>query len=186
MTKTEREKMLAGELYVASDAALVAGRNRARRLTRLFNLTTEEELEKRQEILKELFGGMGENVYIEPTLRCDYGDNIYLGNNVFINFDCILLDCNTIHIGDNVQLATRVQLLTAYHPIKAIERNAGPELASPIRIGDSCWLGGGVIVLPGVTIGENTVIGAGSVVTKDIPANVVAVGNPCRILREIS
>jgi maltose O-acetyltransferase len=183
---TEREKMLAGELYQAWDPELVAARRNARRLTRLFNEVTEEERDERLKLLSELLGGMGEEVYIEPPFRCDYGKNIYLGDRVYMNFGCIVLDCADVRIGNDVMFAPNVQFYAATHPIDAMERIAGPELARPITIGDRVWIGGGAIICPGVTIGENTVIGAGSVVTKSIPANVVAAGNPCRIIRNLA
>ncbi|MGE5591703.1 MAG: sugar O-acetyltransferase [Bacillota bacterium] len=182
--KTEREKMLAGELYDSSDPELVALRLRARRLTRQYNATTEEEAERRAEILRELFGAVG-SATIEPTFRCDYGGNIRVGRNLYMNFDCVILDCAAVEIGDNVMAGPGVHIYTAYHPLQAAERVKGPELAAPVRIGDNVWLGGGVIVCPGVTIGSNTTIGAGSVVTRDVPDNVFAAGNPCRVIRPL-
>ncbi|MDO8587481.1 MAG: sugar O-acetyltransferase [Armatimonadota bacterium] len=185
MAKTEKQKSLAGELYLASDPELAADRKVARRLTRMYNRTTEDEIEERKAILRELFGGIGPNVEIEPPFYCDYGYNIFAGDHVYVNFGCVILDCNEVHIGDHVMLAPYVQIYAAYHPTDAKLRNSGPELAAPVRIGSNVWLGGGVIVLPGVTIGDNTTIGAGSVVVKDIPANVVAVGNPCRVIKHL-
>lgn len=181
---TEREKMLAGDLYNAGDPELVAMRTRARRLTRAFNATTEEEGERRTELLHELFGAL-DSGFIEPPFFCDYGTHIRAGKNFFMNFDCCILDCAEVVIGDNVMCGPKVQIYTAYHPLQASERTKGPELAAPIRIGNNVWLGGGAIICPGVTIGENTTIGAGSVVTKDIPANVFAAGNPCRVIRQL-
>ena len=183
---TEREKMLAGALYLASDPELAQGRQRARRLTRLYNATTEEEETLRLQLLEELFGSVGNGAFIEPPFRCDYGDNIHVGTRFYVNFGCVILDCARASIGNDVKFGPNVQIYTAYHPIDALTRIAGPELAAPISIGDRVWLGGGVIVCPGVTIGENTTVGAGSVVTKDIPANVVAAGNPCRVLRKLA
>lgn len=183
--RSEREKMLAGELYDASDAELVAARLRARALTRRYNESREDERPLRSKLLGELFGAVGERGFIEPPFHCDYGSNIYVGEGFYMNFGGIILDCNTVRIGDNVQCGPAVQLLTAYHPLAAAERNKGPELASPIVIGNNAWLGGGVIVCPGVTVGANTTIGAGSVVTRDIPANVFAAGNPCRVIRTL-
>lgn len=183
--KTEWEKMLAGELYLASDPELAAASRRARGLLRRFNATTEDELGERSHLIQELFGSVGANPTITPTFFCDYGSNIYAGDNLYMNFGCVILDCNTVHIGNNVLFAPYVQVYTAYHPIDPIVRRTGRELAAPIRIGNDVWIGGGVILCPGVTIGDNTTIGAGSVVTRDIPANVVAVGNPCRVLRAI-
>jgi len=183
--RTEREKMLAGELYVAADDELTALRNKARLLFAQYNLTAASQAAERHQLLKELLGACPVTIDIQPPFYCDYGVNTYIGNNCFINFNCTILDCAEVTIGENVMFAPNVQLYAAYHPIIAEERIKGPELAAPIRIGDNVWLGGGVIVCPGVTIGNNTTIGAGSVVTKDIPANVVAAGNPCRVIRQL-
>ncbi|MDO8682266.1 MAG: sugar O-acetyltransferase [Armatimonadota bacterium] len=177
--------MFAGELYLASDPELVIERKNARRLTRLFNQTTEEEEDKRKEILHELFGKLGPNVEIEPPFYCDYGKYTFAGDHLYMNFGCVILDCNEVHIGDHVMFAPYVQICAAYHPTDAKIRTSGPELAAPIHIGNNVWLGAGVIVCPGVTIGDNTTIGAGSVVVKDIPANVVAAGNPCRVIKSL-
>lgn len=184
--KTELEKMLAGELYDASDATLLSMRAKARTLFSEFNRTPYEAEPERQAILGQLLGHMGANLNIQPPFYCDYGSNISIGANGFLNFNCIFLDCAQITIGINFQCAPNVQLYAAYHPVIAAERIKGPELAAPITIGDNVWLGGGVIVCPGVTIGDNTTIGAGSVVTKDIPANVFAAGNPCRVMRTLN
>ncbi|ARV61812.1 maltose acetyltransferase [Nostocales cyanobacterium HT-58-2] len=185
MEKTEKQKMLAGELYLSSDAEIAAERNVARRLLRMYNSTTEEQLEQREQILQELFSYLGSNAEILPPFYCDYGKNIYAGDKLFMGIGCVILDCNTVHIGDNVLCAPYVQIYTAYHPTDPEIRLSGGELAAPIRIGNNVWIGGGAIICPGVTIGDNTTIGAGSVVVKDIPANVVAVGNPCRVVREL-
>jgi maltose O-acetyltransferase len=182
---TEREKMLAGELYLASDSELKTMRCNARRLTRLFNATTEDDDDLRDEILHELLGKRGAKVEIEPPFRCDYGTFISVGENFYANFGCVILDCNRVTIGDNVMLAPHVQIYAAHHPLDWSTRIAGPELASPITIGNNVWIGGSAIILPGVTIGDNAVIGAGSVVTRDVPANVAAAGNPCRVIREL-
>ncbi|HEY9847932.1 MAG TPA: sugar O-acetyltransferase [Leptolyngbyaceae cyanobacterium] len=183
MEKTEKQKMLAGELYLASDEELAADRKRARRLTRVYNNTIEEETEKRVQIITELFGKVGANIDIEPPFHCDYGSNIYVGDKFYMNFGCIILDCNKVEIGNNVLCAPYVQIYTAYHPTSPEIRLSGRELAAPIKIGNNVWIGGGAIICPGVTIGDNTTIGAGSVVTKDIPGNAIAVGNPCRVIR---
>jgi maltose O-acetyltransferase len=185
-TPTEKQKMLAGQLYLASDAELVAEHHNACRLLRDYNATTETETERRQQMLQALLGQVGENPQIVPHFYCDYGSNIYIGKNFYMNFGGVILDCNQVRIGDNVLCAPYVQLYTAYHPVDPALRLTGQELAAPIQIGSNVWIGGGAIVCPGVTIGDNTTIGAGSVVTKDIPANVVAVGNPCRVLRELT
>ena len=182
---TEKQRMLAGELYLSADPELVAERQRARRLTRIYNQTTEDEPGRRLEILRELLAEVGTRVDIEPTFRCDYGSNIRVGDGFYANFDCIILDCNTVTIGRDVMLAPRVQILTAYHPIEPKPRISGRELAAPVTIGDEVWIGAGVIINPGVTIGSGTTIGAGSVVTRSIPANVVAAGVPCRVLRHL-
>ena len=182
---TERQKMLAGELYLASDPELTKMRERARQITRAYNSTIETERDLRRTLLNRLLGQMPPKLEIEPPFRCDYGTNIYLGQNFYANFGVVMLDVAPIHIGENVMLAPNVQLYTAYHPLDVATRISGLEAASPIHIGDNVWIGGGSIVLPGVTIGENSAIGAGSVVTKDIPANVVAVGNPCRVIRQL-
>jgi maltose O-acetyltransferase len=183
---TEREKMLGGKLYIASDPELVAARERARRLWRSYNALEPAAAGARYDVLKELLGGIGKGSVIEPPFFCDYGTHITLGAEVFVNFNCVFLDCNTIDIGAQTQLGPAVQLYTATHPLDAAARTSGPELARPIRIGSRVWLGGGAIVLPGVEIGNDTVVGAGSVVTKSLPAGVLAAGNPCRVIREIS
>lgn len=182
---TEKQKMLAGQFYRASDPELAAEHQRAMRLVRLYNGTTETEGEQRTQLLRELFGSIGENAQIVPQFYCDYGSNIFAGRNFYMNYGCVILDCNTVHIGDDVMCAPYVQIYTAHHPIDPKERLTGLELASPVRIGNNVWIGGGAIICPGVTIGDGTTIGAGSVVTRDIPDNVVAVGNPCRVVRSV-
>ena len=172
--------MIAGELYLAGDPELVADRARCERLQRAYNDTGDES------VLRELLGGLGTESSIRPPFFCDYGYNITLGDNVFMNFNCVVLDVVPVTIGDRVQMASAVQLLAADHPLDPVERSSGREFGRPITIEDDVWLGGGAIVCPGVTIGRATVVGAGSVVTKDIPPGVVAVGNPCRVLREIA
>ncbi|MEM7372534.1 MAG: sugar O-acetyltransferase [Bacteroidota bacterium] len=183
--KTELEKMLADELYDASDPQLLAMRIKARKLYYQYNQLQEEEQEQRYAILSELLGQVGTKVDIQPPFHVDYGVHVFLGENVFMNFNCIILDSNTVHIGDNTMFGPNVQIYTAYHPLAAEERIKGPELAAPIRIGKNVWMGGGAIVCPNVKIGDNSTIGAGAVVTKDIPANVFAAGNPCRVIREL-
>ena len=182
---SELKKMLSGELYLATDPELVAMRTQARRLTRLFNNSTEEEVSLRNELLQELFGRAGSKVTIEPPFYCDYGSNIFAEDELFMNFGCVILDCAEVHIGTSVLCGPNVQIYTATHPLDAELRASGPELAKPIRIGNRVWIGGGSIICPGVSIGDNSTIGAGSVVTKDIPANVFAAGNPCRVIREL-
>lgn len=183
---TEKELMLAGKLYIAFDEELKADSSRSRQLTRLFNNTTEEQGEYRTQLLKELFRKTGENLYVEPPFRCDYGSNITVGENFYANFDCIILDVNEVVIGDNVLFAPRVCVYTAGHPIDAEIRNSGVEFGTKVVIGNNVWIGGSTVINPGVTIGDNVVIGSGSVVTKDIPCGVVAAGNPCRVIRKIT
>jgi len=182
---TELEKMLAGELYDGMDAELVAMRSRTRHWLRQYNATTQEELERRAQLLSERFAKVGSGVWIEPPFYCDYGDFIELGERVYMNFNCTILDCHSVRIGSQTMFGPNVQVYAAYHPIDADERCRGPEYASPIAIGEKAWIGGGAIICPGVTIGDRTTIGAGSVVTKDIPANVFAAGNPCRVIRQL-
>ncbi|HEY7312868.1 MAG TPA: sugar O-acetyltransferase [Gemmataceae bacterium] len=183
---TERQKMLAGRLYRASDPELTAARRRSRRLTRLYNQTTEDETERRLQLLLELFGRIGPGVEIEPPFACDYGDNIHAGDNLYINFGCVILDCARVDIGRNVQIGPGVHIYTGHHPVDPDERATGLEMATPVRIGEDVWIGGGAILGPGVTIGDGSTIGAGSVVVKDVPARVVAVGNPCRVIRRLA
>jgi maltose O-acetyltransferase len=182
---TEKEKMLAGEPYVAADAQLTAERLHARRVLHAFNGAAPGDDGAALRALAELFGAFGEGPVVMAPFQCDYGYNLRIGRNGFVNYDCVFLDCAPITIGDDVQIAPGVQLLTATHPVDAALRRSGVESALPITLGDGVWLGGGSIVLPGVTVGDNTVVGAGSVVTRDLPANVVAAGNPCRVLRAI-
>ncbi len=179
----EKRKMLAGELYNARDPEIVADLIRARELTREYNLTRPGD--NREDILKKLFGKIGSGVIIEPPFHCDMGQYTYLGDRVFMNFGCVILDTNIVKIGDDTMFGPYVQIYAAHHPIEAEERIKGPEYGTPVTIGKNVWIGGGSIVLPGVTIGDNTTIGAGSVVTKDIPDGVVAAGNPCRVMRKL-
>jgi maltose O-acetyltransferase len=180
---TELAKMLAGGPYAADDPELIDARRHCQSVLREFNVLPEQDLSGT--VLGDLLGSVGEKTYVQAPFTCDYGFNISIGRNSFINFGCIVLDSSPVTIGDYVQIATAVQLLTAEHPLDPVERRAAVELNRPITIEDGAWLGGGVIVLPGVTIGENSVIGAGSVVTRDIEPGVLAVGNPCRVLRSI-
>lgn len=182
---TEKEKMISGEPYNPNDKELVKGRLNARRLMREIEAIPMDKERQRKHFFKELFAETGKSFYIENRFTCDYGFNIYWGENSYANFDCIILDAAPVYIGKNVMIAPGVRLLTATHPLEFEARNSGIEYAKPIRIGDNVWIGGGVIVNPGVTIGDNSVIGSGSVVVKDIPKNVVAVGNPCRVLKKI-
>lgn len=177
--------MLRGELYLASDPELVVARERARRLWRSYNALDPASGDARTELLAELLGAVGAGSVIEPPFFCDYGSQVVLEADVFVNFNCVFLDCATITIGRQTQLGPAVQLYTATHPLDAATRAAGPELARPISIGSRVWIGGGAIVLPGVTIGDDTVVGAGSIVTRSLPSGVLAVGNPCRVVRRI-
>jgi len=178
--RTEKEKMLTGELYFAGDPALKEEYRRAQKLCQNYNQVKLEEVGNRFELLSELFGEIGENGVVMPSFNCDYGYNIKAGRNLFINYNAVLLDCNTITIGDDVQMGPCVQIYTATHPVDPTERLKGLESALPVEIGNNVWIGGGSIILPGVTIGDNAVVGAGSVVTRSVPAGAVVVGNPAR------
>ncbi|OIN24152.1 sugar O-acetyltransferase [Vibrio barjaei] len=184
-TKTEREKMLAGEAYQAWDEELLQARVNCRKILKKLNdsIPNTEDWKQAQEALIPNCSG---NLYLEPPFRCDYGENIHVGKNFYANFNCVILDVNVVEIGDNVLFAPNVQIYTAGHPLDVKGRVEDEvEFGLPIKIGHNVWLGGGVIVCPGVTIGDNAVVGAGSVVTKDIPANSLAVGNPCKVIKEI-
>lgn len=181
---TEKEKMLKGQLYDPLDEELLNDRRKAKKLCRAFNLMETEKGYRKKEILNELFG-QAYDCYIEPNFFCDYGYNIILGKNFYANHNCVILDVNTVKIGDNVMFGPNVQVYTATHPLPFKKRNSGRELGFEITIGDNVWVGGGSIINPNVTIGDNTVIGAGSVVTKDIPADVFAAGNPCKVIKKI-
>ncbi|MBI4784491.1 MAG: sugar O-acetyltransferase [Oscillatoriophycideae cyanobacterium NC_groundwater_1537_Pr4_S-0.65um_50_18] len=184
--KSEREKMLAGELYFATDPELTTEAVRAWQLLRQYRETTEADWDSREAILRQLFASTGVKPRIIPPFHCDYGSNIVVGDRFYMNYGGVILDCNRVEIGDDVLCAPYVQIYAAHHPTDPATRLTGAELASPVRIGNNVWIGGGVIICPGVTIGDNTTIGAGSVVVKDIPANVVAVGNPCRVVRSVT
>lgn len=183
---TEWERMVAGKIYFPGDTALLEARQRARVLCRQYNDALPEEDELRDEILHRLLGSVGKDCWIEPTLRCDYGCNITVGDTFYANYDCVFLDAAPITIGNNVLVAPRVCFYTAGHPIVPSVRNTGLEFAAPITVEDDVWIGGNVTVLPGVTIGRGTIVAAGSVVTKDLPSGVIAAGNPCRVLRAIT
>lgn len=187
---TEKEKMLAGELYDCGDAELLALWHRAKDLARDYNLTNSSDTKRKSELLNELLGKVGNQLWITPPFHVDYGCNIYFGNNCEVNMNCTFLDDNKIIIGDNVLIAPNVQIYTAYHPTHYLDRftisenetfNFCKTQTAPVIIGKNVWIGGRTIILPGVTIGDNTVIGAGSVVTKDIPADTIAYGNPCKV-----
>ena len=177
--------MLSGELYLASDPELVAMRKNARRLTRLFNRTTEEETDLRATLVRELFGAVGPRFEIEPDFRCDYGVNIHAGNNLFINFGCVMLDCAKITLGDNVLIGPGVHFYAATHPTDPELRATGQEMARPITVGSNVWIGGHATICPGVTIGDGAVIGAGAVVTRDVAARTIVGGSPAKLIRSV-
>lgn len=182
---SEKERMLNGQLYIADDEELFKDKQEAQRLLKMYSSTTISQHIKRKKILEELLGSIGINPNIQPPFYCDYGKNIHVGNNFYCNYDCVILDVCRVDIGDNCLLGPKVCIYTAAHPIDANARNYSLEYGKPIKIGDDVWIGGNVIINPGITIGNNVVIGSGSVVTHDIPDGVVAVGNPCRVLRDI-
>lgn len=181
--KTEKEKMLCGELYNASDKELSRERLKARLLIKELNDSREDEENKRVEIIKTLIPDSGNNLWLQPPFYCDYGSNMKIGNNVFFNFNCVVLDVAQVEIGHRTKMGPNVQIYTATHPINYKERATGFESGKAISIGEDVWIGGSAIICPGVTIGDRTVIGSGSVVTKDIPSDVFAAGNPCKVIR---
>lgn len=181
--RTEKEKMLNGELYNSADAQLVMERRRARDLLRAYNASREEAQDERRRLLSELIGSLGERVWLEPPFYCDYGGNISLGEDVYFNFNCVILDVARVTVGARSMFGPAVQIYTATHPLSAEERRSGLESGQPITIGEDVWVGGAAVICPGVTIGSRSVIGAGSVVTRDIPEGVFAAGNPCRVIR---
>jgi maltose O-acetyltransferase len=181
--KTEKEKMLAGEIYNCLDPGLEAERQKVKETLRLYNQTTA--LSEQQAILQRLLGHIGQNSVIEPPFYCAYGQNIYLGDHVFLNVLCTILDCNEVHIGNHVMLGPNVQIYTPAHELQIEARNQGLEAARPVVIEDNVWIGGGAILLPGVMIGRSAVVGAGAVVTRSVPADTVVAGNPARVIREI-
>lgn len=183
--RTNRERMLAGDLYIADDPENARLAQRALRLADAYHRASVAEDAGARSLLVELLGTLGEDAYVKPPLFVDYGENVHIGPRTFVNYNLTALDVATITIGADCQLGPGVQLLTPTHPVESEPRRDKLEAALPIVLGDNVWLGGGVIVCPGVTIGDNTVVGAGAVVTKDLPANVVAVGNPARVVREI-
>ena len=195
--KSEMEKCLAGEWYDCHDPIFLEMKGKTQSLLMEYNSLPYERKEQKQAILKDMLGRIGTKVSVGHSFLCDYGRNIHIGNNVTVNMGCTFVDCNKITIGNNVLIAPNVQIYTATHPIELNERLTPVEtsegtqyvrhtFALPVTVGDGCWIGGGVVILPGINIGEGSVIGAGSVVTKDIPANSLAVGNPCRVIRQIN
>ncbi len=183
---TEWEKMLSGQLYNPGDPDLFRLHRRAGVLCHRYNAASPEDEQALQQLCQALLGSMGNEVWLEPPIFFDYGKNTFLGDSFYANTGLVILDCARVTIGNHVMFGPRVQIYTASHPLHPQLRNQGLEYAKPVTIGDNVWIGGGSILLPGVTIGENTVVGAGSVVTRDIPPNVIAVGNPCRVLRPIT
>jgi maltose O-acetyltransferase len=181
--RTEKEKMLGGETYNCIDPGLISIRQKAKELFGRFNQT--EDIPERQAILQQLFGKFGENSIVEPPFYCSYGQNTYVGDHVYLNFMCTILDNNEVQIGDHVMIGPVVQIYTAAHLLKAEPRVQGLEVAKPIVIEDNVWIGGGAILLPGVKIGRNAVVGAGAVVTRSVPQNTVVAGNPAKVIREI-
>jgi maltose O-acetyltransferase len=183
--RSEREKMLAGELYDPLDPELVRARDRARDLCQALNATREAQREERRRIVTELFAEGGQTVWMQPPFFCDYGSNIRLGERVFFNFNCVVLDVCEVRVGAFTLFGPAVQVYTATHPMNAALRRV-QEFARPVEIGSDVWVGGGAVICPGVRVGSRSVIGAGSVVTRDIPDGVFAAGNPCRVIREIT
>ena len=183
--RSEKDKMLAGELYDALDPELVAARDRARTLCQNLNATREQEQDLRRQILTELLGRGGDTVWMQPPFYCDYGSNLELGQRVYFNFNCIVLDVCRVSIGDHCFFGPAVQIYTATHPLDSQLRRT-QEYGKPVAIGSDVWVGGGAIICPGVTIGSRSVIGAGSVVTRSIPDGVLAAGNPCRVIRSVA
>lgn len=183
---TEWERMQKGLVYNDFDQDLFNKRVEAKKLFKAYNKTDDEKIDLRNKIMKQLFKNVGENVWIEPDFRCEFGKNITIGDDVYINFGCIILDCSEVTIGSHTLLGPNIGLYAANHSTDATERINGGCYGKPIHIGNNVWLGGDVKVLQGVTIDDNTIIGAGSIVTKDIPDNVIAVGNPCKVIRKIT
>jgi maltose O-acetyltransferase len=185
VVKTETEKMVAGERYFANAPELDEARRETREMLLQFNTTSERLVEQRLSLISKLFPKAGQGLFVTPPFRCDYGWNIITGDNVYFNFNCVILDGCPVTIGSNTLFGPSVQIYSACHPIDAVERRSGIEFGKPVTIGCDVWVGGASVICPGVTIGDRVVIGAGSVVTKDIPSDVVAVGNPCRVIRRL-
>ena len=183
---TAKERMKNQKLYFCTDPEIQAEQTTCLEILYDFNQTRPREAQKRDELLRQLLGGVGKNCYVEPPLHANWGRNTYFGDNVYANFNLTLVDDGDIYVGDSVMFGPNVTVATAGHPVEPELRRRAAQFNIPVRIGNNVWIGAGSVILPGITIGDNAVIGAGSVVTRDIPANVVAVGNPCRVLREIS
>ncbi|WP_299597447.1 sugar O-acetyltransferase [uncultured Microbulbifer sp.] len=182
---TEKQKMLAGEMYDPADPELAKMRLAARLLFEELNTVSQQDRQRRDKLIKQLFGSTGEQIQIESPFHCDYGENIHVGENFFANFGCVILDVAEVRFGDNCMLAPQVGIYTATHPLDPAERNSGREYAKPITIGDNCWIGGMAVINPGVTLGDNVVVASGAVVTKSFGDNVVLGGNPARVIRTI-
>lgn len=182
---TELEKMLSGNLYFPSDKQLTALRKQCRQQLDILNSTCQTQHKQRSQLLKQLFGSTGKRLYIESSFKCDYGQNIHVGESFYANFNCVILDAAKVTIGDNCMLAPQVGIYTATHPIDPVERATGIEFAKPITLGDNCWVGGMAVINPGVTLGNNVVVASGAVVTKSFPDNVVIGGNPAKIIKQI-
>ena len=183
---TACEKLLSCQMYNDFDDDLFQRRVAAKKLFRAYNRTEDDQTETRQKLMSELFKSVGKNVWIEPDFRCEFGKNISIGDDVYINFGCVILDCAEVSIGANTLIGPNLGIYAPNHAIDAEERIKGGCIAAPVHIGRNVWLGGDVKILGGVNIGDNAIVGTGSIVTKDIPANVIAVGNPCRVLRQIT
>ena len=184
--ESEKNKMISGKPYKAFGSELLEERQHAKELIFAINTLPPRDIDKRNELLRKLLGTTGKSFFIEPPFRCDYGYNIEIGEDFYSNYNLIILDCAKVSIGNNVLIGPNVGIYTAGHPIHHEKRNQGFEYAFPIHIGNNVWIGAGVIINPGITIGDNAVIGSGSVITKDIPSDVIAVGNPCKVLRKIT
>lgn len=182
---TEKEKMLAGQLYLASDEELTEERLKARNLLKKFNESAPEDIRSRKQLFKELLGSIGKDFWIEPPFFCDYGYNIHAGEQVFFNFDCVVLDVSQVTIGDRCLFGPKVQIYTATHPVNWQVRGSLLEYGAPITIGSDVWVGGGAIICPGVTIGDRSIIAAGAVVTRDVPEDVMVGGNPAKIIKKL-
>ncbi len=179
---TEREKMLRGEFYNPLDEELVQMRLNARLITESYNLTSAREAEKREQMIRQLFGAAGNSVYVEPVFQCDFGCNIYVGDKFYMNYNCVILDVAEVRIGENCMIAPMVGIYTATHPVDPVQRNRGLEYAKPVTIGNSCWIGASAVINPGVCLGDNVVVASGAIVTKSFGSNVVIGGNPAKII----
>lgn len=182
---SEKEKMILGKMYDANDELLVADRQKAKKQCHMYNALAYQDTNKQKEIMNDLLGKQGKECYLEAPFYCDYGYNIEIGDHFYVNHHCVMLDCAPITFGNHVFVGPNVGFYTANHPLDAMERKSGFEDAAPIHVGNDVWIGGHACIMPGVNIGNNVVIGAGSVVTKDIPSNVVAVGNPCKVVKTL-